>query len=700
MKKRVDLKVANDHVEKIIGKFGPKGALAEMIWNALDADATEVKIEISKHLLGGIKDVVIRDNGRGMDHAVIEDAFENLGGSWKKGQLNQAGRPYHGQLGEGRFSAFAIGNRVTWWTCTQSADGKKIEYTATIDRASVLGTTFVEPKKSARETGTIVTISNARENVSEKALLDAVPKLALEFALYLERHPSTRIAINERPVDPKTLQEHTQTYPLPSFTASDGKEYNAGLTIIEWSHGFDRELALCGPGGHTFTTILPRIHAPGFDFTAYLHSDLIAKKQAENLLAVAEMDQDLSRLIDVAKKQMREHFERRRLEKTRSVVERWKAEKVYPYEGEPTGDLEKVERQLFDVVAIEVANNLPKFEESDLKTRQFSFKMLQIALEQNPGALNRIFREVFELPPEKVEEMSQLLTKTTLTSMINATKLVVDRLEYLKGLRSAVFDYKKQLKERKELHRMLAPNAWLFGEEFHVATDDEGLDKVLAKHLALLGEREDPNADPVRLEDGSVGIPDLMLSKTIPTHGEDSTVHHLVIELKRPSKKIDGGVLGQLKGYALTVADDDRFKNPRAKWTFWALSNELTREANAEVNQDARPQGLAFQGNGITIWAKTWAQVFAAAEARLLFFKEALSIVTTEREGIDHLKKVHEKHMGSVIQVDAEQAENDEGAPDRAQTTPAPKKSGKGKKVAAKSGKGKKAPGDADEQAS
>lgn len=63
--------------------------------------------------------------------------------------------------------------------------------------------------------------------------------------------------------------------------------------------------------------------------------------------------------------------------------------------------------------------------------------------------------------------------------------------------------------------------------------------------------------------DGSVGIIDLMSSRTLPTDDETGMVHYLVVELKRPSKTIDPKVIEQTKSYARAVAKDPRFADTR-----------------------------------------------------------------------------------------------------------------------------------------
>src|SRR5262249_52140260 len=158
-------------------------------------------------------------------------------------------------------------------------------------------------------------------------------------------------------------------------------------------------------------------------------------------------------------------------------------------------------------------------------------------------------QEVLDLPCEKQEELVELLKKTSLTAIVTASKIVSNRLDFLAGLKHLVFDEESRevLLERKQLHRILAQETWIFGEEFNLTVDDESLTTVLQKHLELMGRQPDDQA-PVLREDGSVGIVDLMLSRAL--FARPGEREHLVVELKRPNVPVDDEVATQIKRYA------------------------------------------------------------------------------------------------------------------------------------------------------
>jgi hypothetical protein len=333
----------------------------------------------------------------------------------------------------------------------------------------------------------------------------------------------------------------------------------------------------------------------------------------------------------------------------KAVVEEWKTQEIYPYQGLPRDTVEEVERQVFDVVALNVNQYLPDFAASDPKSKRLSFQMLRTAIERSPQEVRRIIQEVLDLPKEKQEELGLLLERTTLTAIINASRLVGDRLEFLQGLDTIVFDrdYKKALLERKHLHRLIAENTWLFGEQYNLTVDDQSLTEVLRRHLHLLGEEVLLHGDPVTTGDGSQGIVDLVLSRRVP-HPRPDQLDHLVIELKRPTQKIDGDVLAQTEKYAHAVARDPRFGETRAHWTFWSLSNEIHDTVRWKVsNQSDRPDGLLLklERPSMEVWVKTWGEVIESARARLRFFEEKLQYMATHDTGLAYLRQTYAKYL-------------------------------------------------------
>lgn len=647
--KTVEVSVKPDHLEKLTN-CKPVAAIAELIWNSLDADATEISIEFQTNQLGGLDSISVVDNGHGISFSEAIPSFQNLGGSWKRTapHSKQKHRFLHGKSGEGRFRAFALGQMVDWIPCQPTNNGM-MEFSIRGRRDQIEKFQIDdEPRPSSRtRPGTIVMVTNVEKKAFSLQDEAARQDITRQFALYLRRYRDIGIRYGGHLIDPKASEDHSAEYRIDSVLADEAEPISAVLTIVEWRFPATRTIALCDEDGVTLKEEAPGIQAPGFSFTAYLCSSHIRKLADSGMLELEHMDAGLRRLLDAAQGKMREHFRKRTILRSAGVVDRWKKDKVYPYSGEPHSQVELIERQVFDIVALNLSEYLPEFEKTDTKNKRLSFRLLRQAIEESPAAVQRILNDVLELPREKQEEFAELLQKTSLTAIINASRLVVDRLEFLRGLELLLFnpESKAKLLERSQLHRILAENTWVFGEQFNLTVDDESLTEVLKRHLELLGQKPSIHA-PVLKEDGSKGIVDLMLSRRIPLPTPEER-EHLVIELKRPNQKIDNKAASQIEEYADAVAADDRFRDTKTRWHFIVVSNEMDENVRRRAHQANRPDGLLRDDREgkIFIWARTWAQIIEDCRGRLEFIRKHLEYNATAETARAHLNKVYKKYL-------------------------------------------------------
>jgi len=431
------------------------------------------------------------------------------------------------------------------------------------------------------------------------------------------------------------------------------------LEIVEWRMPSERRMYFCDGSGFPLDDATPGIQAPGFSFTAYLKSDYFAKLVAENRLEIASLDTPTSKALIAAKDTMRDHFRRRASEKAAGLVEEWQRENVYPYQGQPTTAIEEAERQVFNVLALNVNHFLPSFQELDEKSKRLQLHLLRHAVQHAPADLSKILIEVLDLPVEKRQELAELLDRTTLAHIISASKIITDRLEFLQGLETLVFDaeFKHAVRERTQLHRIVAENAWIFGEQYHLSVDDQSLTEVLKKHIAARN-REVEIDEPVKRADGRRGIVDLMFSRNIQLAGSENR-EHLVVELKRPDVKIDSDAAAQIESYAFAVADDERFRAVPAKWVFWAVSSDVDQIVARKVVQKDRARGILFQDEEqrITIWVKTWSQIVNDCRSRLRFFAEKLNYAPDRDLSLAHLRTTYHRYLADLFTAKSEAVE-------------------------------------------
>lgn len=112
--RHLTVSVAPSHLASL-ARCAPSVGIEELIWNALDADATDVRVRLLEQgALHDVGRVEVKDNGTGIDVTRVDQSFSALGWSWKKpAATTPGGRLLHGLSGRGRFQA---GYRVAYGT--------------------------------------------------------------------------------------------------------------------------------------------------------------------------------------------------------------------------------------------------------------------------------------------------------------------------------------------------------------------------------------------------------------------------------------------------------------------------------------------------------------------------------------------------------------------------------------------------------
>ena len=648
--KRCKVEVRKDHLSKVAAS-STKTALAELIWNSFDADAKNVIVTFTAGPLGTDR-ITVSDDGNGISYKKAENLFISLGGSWKaRKNKTSSGRFLHGKEGEGRFKAFALG-RVVDWKTTYKEDGKLFDFIIKGKADSLDEFVLSDVSSSKRaSTGVIVEVSELERKKSHAVNPDkAHDQLAPLFALYLSSYKTVSLSINGEKIDPDALIRYRKSFHLTPIDV-DGEQKPVELDLVEWGSLSERKIWFCDVNGFPLEPYVKQVRGiGGFGYTAYLKSDYFRDLHNKNLLSLEDLERTIEPVCEEAVKIIKDYFIARQLEEAKYQLEEWKEEDVYPYQGNPVNSVEEAERKVFDIVAINISQNLPNFSEADKKSKQFQFRMLKHAIEKSPEDLQKILTEVLNLPKASREQLAELLANTSLSSIISASQIVADRINFLEALEQLLYNYTDHLKERSQLHRLLAANTWIFGEPFTLSVDDQSLTEVLKKHVELAGFDTIIN-DPVSRIDGRKGIVDLMLSRQIPRN-RDNELEHLVVELKRPNVKIGKKEIDQIESYALAVAKDERFRGVDTKWHFLVLSNDYDDYADIKLNAQGNRNGVLFRftkNMDVTVWLKTWSQLLIENNHRLRFIREKLNYNIDSAQALGNLRKTYAEYITEAL---------------------------------------------------
>ena len=654
--KEIHIEAQADYLEKI-SRAKPIQAISEAIWNSLDADAKNVNIKIIGNEIG-TDQVEIYDDGTGFTYELAIETFGRLGGSWKQHkEYTNGNRRLHGKEGRGRFKIFTIGHNVTWEVCYKDKD-QYFEYCINGNSLQLDKFQITDRKISnLKYSGVKIIITNPVKQYKLFDEQELINRLPVYFAPYLSSYPDVNIYVGDEKVDMKNILKEKTPVTLETIIQDEnGEKYTSNLEIFEWT-GLDvKELYYCDKDGFPLTQYGKQIRNIGdYSYSGYLKSDYFSYLNEHGELDIIEMKEELIPLrIEVLKK-IKGLFAERYREDHKSIIDKWKEDKVYPYpEREKKTVVETAEEKVFDILALNLNEYIEDFDNINNKQKKLQLKLLQQAVEQNPANIKKIFEEVINLPKDKVDELADLLENTSLASIISTSKIISDRLKFIKGFEEIVFDteLKKHLKERSQLHKFLADNAWFFGEEFTISVNDQSLTEVLKKYVSHLGDNVDIDTQqPVLRSDGTVGIIDLMLSRSIPKNHKNE-LEYLIVELKAPSVKIGQDELNQIESYAFAVADDERFRNLTTRWEFWVISNDMDLNAKKKASQLHLPKGTIYQsnpveGNDITIKIRTWGEIIAENNYRYNFVKENLNSSITNDDGLLYLQEKYAKYLGN-----------------------------------------------------
>ena len=365
-----------DHVASLASAT-PLSAIEELVWNALDADAREVRVDLVQNPLGGIDAIRVSDDGSGIDILKVEDTFGSLGGSWKmEGATLTAtyGRRLHGRHGRGRFKAFALGTHVEWRTTMRAGEGL-LSYVLSGEAAEPGLFHIAQSETPGPATGTEVFVTGIRATADSLTVPDMVVQaLAAKFALYLKAYPDVRVYFCGIPVSPVIVQKQSSDYVVKLENGQEAK-----LEIIEWRKKFSGKgrIVFCGRDGFALHERPSGVRSgQPFSYTAYLQGARFAELAAENALVMDELHPEVRAWLDAVRKVLKEYFHRRAEEESAERLAKLLSEGSYPFAADDTSD----ERRRFDEGVSDLRAHIDGFDAMPVAERTYLFALLRKSL--------------------------------------------------------------------------------------------------------------------------------------------------------------------------------------------------------------------------------------------------------------------------------------------------------------------------------
>ena len=219
----------------------PVAAIAELISNAWDADASQVRVSLPDSLLRDSK-ITIVDDGEGMTLKQCQDRYLNVGYNrrWDRAsEKTNGGRPVMGRKGIGKFAGFGIANLLDVETVSKET-GEKTTFRLDVERLTGAGgeyaagepmevevLEYLPPDEDRRsEHGTRITLRQL--TMKQKPNADKFRSSMARRFLLLERAEEFKVFVNDVPISEESHVEHIE-FDFPSDY--DENEIPPGLKI-------------------------------------------------------------------------------------------------------------------------------------------------------------------------------------------------------------------------------------------------------------------------------------------------------------------------------------------------------------------------------------------------------------------------------------------------------------------------------------
>lgn len=637
-------------------------SITEFIWNGFDAKASVVELSYEIYQTnkdGKFRELEIKDNGSGINQKRLGKTFEPIYESEKIGDngLEKNHSTIHGKNGVGRLTFFTFSNFAKWYTI-YNGDGMNYKCEIEID-ANKLNLFTDEDKtleQTNEETGTTVVFSRFFRLKNPNIENDLLNNLKNEFGWFLELNKSKgyRLIINGKDLDYSDMLEDREIFTINH----QGSGETFRIEYIRWAAKLKGEYSrfyYLDENNNEVWKEYTKLNKQRDDFyhSIYISSEYFkyfnfSSKEDSLYKGLGSGRSDeifkyFSNEVYNFLKSKRKPFLKKHSKK---IVEEYKKEGgIIVDEKDP---FELIQTEELDNVLQEVYVIQPKiFARSNNEQKRIFIGFLKLLLksDEREQVLN-IIASITELDSNERKELSEILKVTKLNRIIKTINLINDRYKTVEILKQLVFNKSLKANERDHLQKVVEENYWLFGEQYHLVSKDEGFQKALEEYTYLLdGEKSKPKFT------GNNKTKRMDIFMCQKWKGAES-IKNVVIELKRPTIILGSEELSQVHVYRETILNEPRFNSNVATWDFILIGNQFDNYIAGQI-ENAKVHGersLVYKVNNFKIYVKNWSDIFDEFDIAHEFLNEKLKLdkenvigeIASAKEGIKSLKQIDE----------------------------------------------------------
>jgi hypothetical protein len=591
-------------LEKLVGKsilHDPKVAVVELVANAWDAGADEVKITWPTK--DNEQSFAIEDNGNGLTETEFLDrwrtlAYDRTASQGKTVSVGSRKRTVFGKNGVGRFAGFCFGD--SYFVASNRSE-EHIEYEVAVgDGGSPFSIKRYNPISFVREKGTKLFVRSCNPSrISEE-------EVRSEIGMRFLTDPSFNCSVNgvivnfshipNDNIDTETLELKSghkieiiiiDTSDADKTTKQHGIAWHVNGRLVgeaDWkSYGFDEIIDGRSTEAKRHTFIVNVDHLSDTD---------AIKKDWTGFNRTPDFEEARSEVYDFVRSHILGQTKQKRDKVFHNVKKAHKTE---------LSSLTPLRMERWEQFVTEIQSECSNLSEKDL----FKLSGVLIKMEKSDTKYSLISK-LHELDSSQIDSLHNILEDWSLDLAKEVLDELQIRLRLLDQLRERVLDDKTR--EVQDLQPLFHQGLWIFGPEFETIefTSNEGMTKVIQNifRSGLTGTRNRP--DFAILPDGTVGS---YSYHQYDDQGAEVGIDRLVIvELKKPGIPISTDEKAQCWRYVSELMKKGLISRD-TKVTCFVLGSEVDpfeREPRKENNDRCVIQPLDYQ------------VVIARAKSRLL----------------------------------------------------------------------------------
>lgn len=529
---------------------GAVPALAELIANAWDADAT--KVELSIPFDTGIQNqvIVVRDDGRGMSWDEVDKAYLVVGRDKRKaeGEKTQDGRLLMGRKGLGKLAGFGIARIVEVRTVRhQRLTHFVMDFADMTKGGEAQMVEAYQPQVLAdseinEANGTTVTLRELQltRSISKDQFYDA---MARRFSVLKK---GFEVLING-----DSLAPYEADVQFNFRGPQDGWEDVPGVGQVKWWMGFTERPIQTEAARGVAVIVRNRMAQTPFFFdlsggaygqagmqymTGEVQADQLDDKEdyvgtdRQGILWAEPMPSALLKWGEAKIRELLRKWSELRAKENETALIALVTPNSQSVEDrlsrlQPT-EREEARKIIQQLATIESVTNEPD------RARDLLDMVLR-AFEDT--AFFSLLRALSKADRAEREEVLRLVTEFDVFETIKMAEVVRGRVGVIQKFQQMI---ESDVPEKPDMQDFLFKHPWLIDPEWLVVEHEKGLERLLIEHFKLDPQEQDPDSDR-RIDFFCVG-----------TRGR-----HLVVEVKRPSKPIGKKEVGQITDYVLFLRE-------------------------------------------------------------------------------------------------------------------------------------------------